>query len=138
MICIIRIRGGVGLKKDLAETLHRLRLRKKYSCITIDSNEKNLSLIKKIKDFVAFGEINDKTFEKLVKSRGQLIDKTKKIEVKKVCEELKKGKKYKELNLKPFFRLHPPRGGINSKIHFPKGILGNNKEKINELVERML
>jgi len=138
IICIIRIRGRVGLKKEIAETLYRLRLRRKYSCVVINSNEKNLSLTKKIKDFVAFGEINDKTFEKLVKSRGQLIDKTKKIEVKKVCEELKKGKKYKELNLKPFFRLHPPRGGINSKIHFPKGILGNNKEKINELVVRML
>jgi len=40
--------------------------------------------------------------------------------------------------LKPFFRLHPPRGGLkNSKEPFPKGVLGYNKE-INELVERML
>jgi len=138
IICIIRIRGRVGLKKEIAETLHRLRLRRKYSCVVINSNEKNLSLTKKIKDFVAFGEINDKTFEKLLESRGQLIDKTKKTDIKKVFEGLKKGKKYEELNLKPFFRLHPPRKGINSKIHFPKGILGNNKEKINELVERML
>ena len=43
-----------------------------------------------------------------------------------------------ELNMKPFFRLHPPRGGINAKIHFPKGVLGNNKEKINDLIKRML
>ena len=47
-------------------------------------------------------------------------------------------KSYWALDLKPFFRLHPPRGGIKSKIHFPKGVLGNNKEKINDLVERML
>ena len=56
----------------------------------------------------------------------------------KIVEELEKGKKYEELNLKPFFRLHPPRKGIKSKLHFPKGVLGDNKEKINELVKRML
>ena len=49
-----------------------------------------------------------------------------------------KGKKYDELGIKPFFRLHPPRGGIRSKVHYPEGVLGNHKEKINELVERML
>ena len=51
--------------------------------------------------------------------------------------ELKAGK-MDELSIKPFFRLHPPRGGIKSKVHFPKGVLGNNKEKINELIMRML
>ena len=35
-----------------------------------------------------------------------------------------------ELGLKPFFRLHPPRGGIESKKHFGvgKGVLGDNKK----------
>ena len=66
------------------------------------------------------------------------MDKKKKMDPKKIVEELKKGKTYKELNLKPFFRLHPPRKGIKSKVQFPKGVLGNHKEKINELVERML
>jgi large subunit ribosomal protein L30 len=44
------------------------------------------------------------------------------------------------LNIKPFFRLHPPRGGIDSAKHFgiKKGVLGNNKESINKLIERML
>jgi hypothetical protein len=42
------------------------------------------------------------------------------------------------MGIKPFFRLHPPRKGINSKIQYPKGVLGNNKEDINKLIERML
>jgi hypothetical protein len=74
----------------------------------------------------------------LIEKRGQLINKEKKIDIKKIVEELEKGKKYEELNLKPFFRLHPPRKGIKSKLHFPKGVLGDNKEKINDLVKRML
>ncbi len=141
MMCVIRIRGQVGLRKDIKETLHRLRLRRKYACIVLPNPTKEqLGMIKKLKDFVAFGKINKETFVKLLEARGQPIDKSKKIDAKKVAEELEKGKKYEELNLKPFFRLHPPRGGIDSKKHFGvgKGVLGDNKEKINDLIERML
>tara|TARA_Y100000034_G_scaffold124473_1_gene172690 strand:- start:725 stop:1141 length:417 start_codon:yes stop_codon:yes gene_type:complete len=138
MICVIRIKGRVGLKKEINETLNRLRLRRKYTCVVLNGKKEYLGMIKKVENFVAFGEISDETFEKLVEKRGQLINKNKKIDSKKVIEELKKGKKYEELNLKPFFRLHPPRKGIKSKLNFPKGVLGNNKNKINDLVERML
>jgi len=117
MICIIRIRGRVGLKKEINETLNRLRLRRKYTCVVLEGNKVQLGMIKKVKDFIAFGEINEETHKKLIEKRG---------------------KKDKEGKLKPFFRLHPPRKGINSKLYFPKGVLGDNKEKINDLVERML
>ena len=113
MICVIRIHGQVGLKKEIVETLSRLKLRKKYSCIVIEKPTKEqLGMIKKVRDFAAFGEINEETYKKLKEKR-----KTK---------------------IKNFFRLHPPRKGIKSKLHFPKGVLGDNKEKINELVGRML
>ncbi|MBS3070727.1 uL30 family ribosomal protein [Candidatus Pacearchaeota archaeon] len=138
MICIIRISGQVGLKKEIVETLNRLRLKRKYSCVVLNPSEKNLGMIKKVRDFVAFGELSDVDFENLIKARGQPIEKSKKIDAKDAVEKIKKGKKYEELNLKPFFRLHPPRKGINSKLHFPKGVLGNHKEKINDLLKRML
>ena len=62
-----------------------------------------------------------------------------KIDAKKTAEELEK-KNLNELGLKPFFSLHPPRGGIESKKHFGvgKGVLGDNKKAINKLLERML
>jgi large subunit ribosomal protein L30 len=140
MIAVIRITGDVNLNKDVRETLERLRLKRKYSCIVINPTNEQLGMIKKVRDFVAFGEIKEETFEKLVEKRGQLIVKTKKVDAKKAAGEIIKGKKYEELNLKPFFRLHPPRKGIDSKKHFgvKKGVLGNNKEKINDLIERML
>ncbi len=117
MICVIRIHGGVGLKKEIVNTLDRLRLRRKYSCIVINPNKEQLGMIEKLRDFVAFGEIDEATYKKLKEKRG---------------------KKGPDGKLKPFFRLHPPRGGINSKLHFPKGVLGDHKQKINELVGRML
>ena len=95
-------------------------------------------MIKKVKDFIAFGEINSSMFEKLLEKRAQPVDKVKKINPKEAAKEIEKGKKYEDLNLKPFFRLHPPRGGIKSKESYPRGVLGNHKDKINELLERML
>lgn len=141
MIAIIRIRGEVGIQKNIEETLSRLRLKKKYSCVVIPhATKEKLGMIKKVKDFVAYGEINENMFEKLIEKRGNLLDKSKKINAKEAAKEIEKGKKYEEFNLKPFFRLHPPRGGIDSKKHFgvARGVLGNHKEKINELLERML
>ncbi len=141
MKLIIRIRGEVGVSKDIEETLSRLRLRKKYSCVVIpEISAQQEGMIKKVKDSVAFGEIDKESLLKLIEARGQPLDKTKKIDSKKAAEELTKGKKYEELNLKPFFRLHPARGGIKSKKHFgkEKGVLGNHGKEIVKLMERML
>lgn len=140
-LCIIRIRGEVGVRRDVEETLNRLRLKRKYSCIVLaNPKDEQIGMIKRVKDFTAFGEISNEIFEKLLEKRGQLIDKSKKINAKMAVKEIESGKKYEELNLKPFFRLHPPRKGIKSKENFGvgKGVLGNHKEKINELLERML
>jgi len=49
MICIIRIRGEVNMDGDVKETLHRLRLRKKYSCVVINPNKEQEGMIKKVK-----------------------------------------------------------------------------------------
>ena len=139
MICIIRIRGRVGLDRNVKETLERLRLGKKYTCVVLlNPNKEQAGMIKKLRNLIAFGDIRKDVFEKLIDERGQKIDKKKSVDSKKIVEELEKGKTYGYLNLKPFFRLHPPRGGINSKLHFPKGVLGDNKEHINKLIERML
>jgi len=112
-IAIIRITGEVGLRKEIVETLNRLRLRRKYSCVIFENPIKEqLGMVNKVRDFVAFGEISSEMHKKLVEKR-----KTK---------------------IKNFFRLHPPRGGIKTKLHFPKGVLGDHKDKINKLIERML
>lgn len=116
-LCVIRIAGKIGLRKEIEETLHRLRLRRKYSCVVLTNpNKEQLGMVKKVRDFTAYGEIDDKLCKELIEKRGKKVN----------------GK------LKPFFRLHPPRKGIKTKFHFPKGVLGNHGKKINELVKRML
>lgn len=139
MIIVIRISGMVGISHDVKETLYRLRLRRKYSAVLIKPSPETLKLIKKVRNFVAYGDIDNETLKELIEKRAQPVDKGKKIDAKKIILELEK-KSLQSLGLKPFFRLHPPRKGIESKKHFGvgKGILGDNKKKINELVRRML
>ena len=114
MIAVIRIIGNVNLEKHIRTALERLKLRKKYSCIVLKGNDVNRGMVEKVRNCVAYGEISDETLKKLNTKRKTKIEN--------------------------FFRLHPPIGGIDSKKHFgvKKGVLGNNKEKINDLIERML
>ena len=117
MIAVLRIKGQVGLKREVKETLHRLRLRRKYVCVVFDKpNEAQMGMIKSLRNFVAFGEITDATYKKIVEVRG---------------------KKDGDGKLKPFFRMHPARGGIKTKLHYPLGVLGDNKE-MDKLLEKML
>lgn len=138
MILIIRISGLVDMASHEEQMLHRLGLRRKYSAVLMKETKENLALLNRIRNFVAYGPVNQETLKLLVEKRAQPIDK-KKVDAGKIVESLEK-KDLKALGLKPFFRLHPPIGGIDSKVHFgrKKGVLGNNKEKINDLVRRML
>jgi large subunit ribosomal protein L30 len=139
---VVRISGMVKVKSDVAETLDRMRLRRKYACVLVDGNNKNVrGMLEKVKHFVAYGPIDEKLLVELIKTKGKNIEGDKKelkIDVEKVAKDLMKGKKLEDLGLKPFFRLHPPRKGIKSKLQYPKGVLGNNKEDISKLLVRML
>ena len=141
-IAVIRISGMVKVRKEIRETLDRLRLRRKYACVLVNQKNKSfLGMIEKVKFYVSYGTIDKNTLEKLIKERGKSLEGDKKelkINFKEVVDGLLKGKKLKDFRLKPFFRLHPPRKGIKSKLQYPKGVLGNNREDINKLIERML
>lgn len=141
MILVIRISGMVKVPKKVRETLFRMRLRRKYSAVLMEESNENRKILKNVRNYVAYGKITPEMLLKLIEIRGESTDKSDggKINPKKIADEIEK-KKPEKLGIKPFFRLHSPRGGIESKKHFGagKGVLGDNKEKINELLERML
>jgi large subunit ribosomal protein L30 len=139
MIAIIRISGLVKVRQTSEETLFRLGLRRKYACVLI--NEKDtirMGMLKIARDYTSYGTIERGVLIKLIEKRGQRIDKKEIKDAEKIVAELEKGKSLEEVGLKPFFRLHPPRGGLkSSKKFFPKGALGKS-EGINKLIEKML
>ncbi len=118
MIAVIRIKGLIGIPKDIKETLNKLRLRRKYTCVVLEEKKDIMGMIEKVRNYVAYGKLSEDELKELVEKRGRKI----------------RGEK----EYKPFFRLHPPRGGIKSKIHYPKGVLGNHGDKIGLLLRRML
>lgn len=151
LMAVVRIAGQVKVKEDIKNTLDRLRLRRKYVCVLINSkNESLMGMLNRVKYHVAFGDIERDTLVELLKARGKRIvgvssvSKTEnskfaaKINYEESAEEIINGKNLEELGFKPFFRLHPPRKGIKSKLQYPRGVLGNNKKDINKLIMRML
>jgi large subunit ribosomal protein L30 len=139
MIIAIRISGMVNIDAPVEESLFRLRLRRKYSAVLVRPTAENLKLLQHLRNFIAYGDISKETLKELIIKRGAPLKKGTKIDADRVVLDLEK-KDLEALGIKPFFRLHPPRGGADTKVHFPvrKGILGDNKEKINVLVRRML
>lgn len=139
MILAIRISGQVEIPEKVSETLRRLRIHRKYSAVLVQPTTQNIKLLKHLRDYIAFGDITPETLKLLIEKRAVPIDKSKKVNAESVIAELEK-KPLSKTSIKPFFRLHPPIGGLNTKDHFPvkRGVLGDNKEKINDLVRRML
>jgi len=146
MIAAVRIRGRVGVPKDIKDTLYLLRLRKKFSCSLYPEDKIYVGMLEKVRAYVAYGKINEETLRNLIEKRGRKKGNKKvdKEEAEKIVEELKKGKKLKDLEkefgIKPFFRLCPPKHGFkkNIKLLWPQGILGNIGDEINSLISRML
>ena len=120
-IAVILIRGLVGIRHDIKNALFTLNLRRNHACSIIKDTKSNRAILQKTKDYIAFGEISEETLAELIKKRG---------------------KKDTKGNLKKFFSLHPPRGGFERKgIKKPfnlGGVLGDRKEKINNLINKML
>ncbi len=144
-IIVIRIRGSVGISKKIKDTLYLLRLRKKFVSVIIEKNNENMGMINKVKDYVAFGEINSETLKQLLLKRARKqgdipIEVGGKILNDFVNKFLENKAKFDEIKIKPFFRLHPPKSGFKKPIRlaYPKGILGYQGTKINDLAIKML
>lgn len=140
MIAAIRISGLVGLNADVKESLHRLRLRRKYSLVLLENTESNMKLLKNLRNFIAYGPIDSETLKELIEKRAIPLTKETKVSPADIVKNIDK-KSLPDLGIKPFFRLHPPRKGIDSKKHFgvtKKAVLADNGPAINDLIRRML
>ena len=142
MIAIIRISGLVKMKISCEETLRRLRLKRKFACVIVPEVPEMLGMIDNIRNFAAYGKIDEKTLAEILKSKGKKIGNVKarlsEAEAAKIAKEVMAGKKLDELGVVPWFGLHPARGGIDSKHHYPKGVLGNHQENLSKLIMKML
>ena len=152
LIAIIRIRGRIKVKSEINDTMKMLNLTRQNHCVIYKDSKSLRGMLHKIKDYVTYGEINKDTLMKLLKKRLRLVGnkkvddnilKEKKLTWDKVIDLFEKNpKELYEKGFKPVFRLTPPSKGFERKgIKLPfnlGGALGNRKEKINDLLLKMI
>ncbi len=152
LLAIIRIRGSMETRRTTEAVLHQMHLTRKNHCTLLNDSPQTRGMLILSKDFITWGGIDKPTLEKLLLQRGEVSSQ-------KLTEEtLAKNSKFKSIsefanallegtatlrdveNLKPLFRLNPPLKGFRKSIKrpYPKGALGDRKDKINELLSRML
>jgi len=111
MMGIIRLRGSIKMRQDKKDTFSMLRLKKKNTLLIMDDNDSRMGMVRKVGDFVAWGELSDEVLGEIKTKFGD----------------------------KKMINLKPPKGGLKSvKVRAPKGNLGYNGEKINELIKKMM
>jgi large subunit ribosomal protein L30 len=114
-LAIVRIRGNIGINPKIKSTLTMLNLHNQNICTVYVGTPSVLGMVKKIKDYVTWGEVEPDTINLL--------------------EERKDSKEHK------FYRLNNPikghaRKGIK-KAFSVGGALGYRGKKINDLIKSM-
>ncbi len=158
LYAIIRIRGTVDVRPDVEATLRMLRLHRRYTASLYHSSLPGIEgMLRKVENWATWGEIDVDTLTELLRRRGRLLGEkpindlwvAEKLKilggVEELARKLVEGEihyhKLEKYGVKPFFRLHPPRGGFKGSIkkHYKVGgELGYRGEAINDLIRRML
>lgn len=158
LYAIIRIRGTVDVPPDVERTLELLRLRRRFTASIYHRSLPGLEgMLEVVQSWATWGEISKEVLIELLKRRGRIIgDKPLTDEfvrkvirlqggIEELADKLLAGEihyhRLKSLGVKPFFRLHPPKGGFKGSIkkaYRQGGELGYRGLAINELLKKMI
>ena len=119
---MILVRGRQRVTQTVKDTLDMLHLTKKNTCVIVKTNDSINGMIRKVNSYITYGDIDESTLTELKKKKN-LLKKESKVFLYSAA-------------------LNPPRKGYGRKgikIPFLKGgALGNRKEKMSDLIKRML
>ena len=140
MYAIIRIRGQINTKPDVKKTFELLSLDSVNHASIWPETKENLKMIKKVENYATFGIISEEVIKELIEKKAKALNG--KLDVKKATADLVAGKSCKEAGVKNCFKLSPPKKGYERKgIKKPfsiGGALGNRKEKMDDLIKKMM
>ncbi len=150
MFAIVRLRGNVHSRPEVKDTLEMLRINRVNHCVVVKEDPRYRGMIQKVKDYVAWGKVDDETLSLLLEKRGRLPgnvrltdqivkEKTPYSSIKELAKAVNSGTaSLKDLGIKPVFRLHPARKGLKStkKTAQQGGDLGFRQD-IGDLIKRM-
>jgi large subunit ribosomal protein L30 len=152
-LAVIRVRGVSDVFREIEETLRMLHLTRNCHATLIDDRPSYLGMLHKAKNYVTWGEVSKEIVVLLLRERGRIVGN------KKLTDEYIREVGYKSLddlaeavqkteveynslpNIKPVFRLHPPKKGFKGKVkksYTAGGVTGHRGETINDLIKRMI
>jgi large subunit ribosomal protein L30 len=149
MFAIVRLRGEVNVRPEIKDTLEMLRIHRVNHCVVVKEDAHYRGMIQKVKDYVAWGKIDEDTLALLLERRGRLsgnrrltekyLESTPYGSFKDLASALNSGSvSLKELEIKPIFRLHPARKGLKTtkKTAQQGGDMGFRQD-LADLIKRM-
>ncbi len=150
MFAIVRLRGEVNLRPEIKDTLAMLHIHRVNHCVVVKEDPHYRGMIQKVKDYVAWGKIDDDTLAMLLERRGRLSanrrlteqylkENTPYSSFKELATAINSGSAIlKDLQIKPIFRLHPARKGLRTtkKTAQQGGDLGFHPD-LTDLIKRM-
>ncbi|MBT7903558.1 50S ribosomal protein L30 [Candidatus Woesearchaeota archaeon] len=120
-LVVIRLRSMIRATGDLRHANMILGLNRKNAAKLVNDTPSMRGMLQKLKDYITYGEIDSETLKLLKSTRAEVAS---------------------DGTEKNCYRLHPPRGGFERKgTKKPFGIggaAGDRKEKINDLLKRMI
>jgi large subunit ribosomal protein L30 len=147
---IVRLRGGVNTRPEIKDTLGMLRLHRVNHCVVVPQNPHFRGMIQKVKDYVAWGEINEEDLLFLLEKRGRLSgnkrltdefvrENTPYSTIRDLSSAIYAGSiSLKDFGIKPIFKLHPPRKGHRGiKKTFKEGGELGLHDSIKDLITKM-
>jgi large subunit ribosomal protein L30 len=152
MFAVVQVRGVAKTSREIKDTLKMLRLHHVNHCVLIPDTPAYLGMIRKVKDFVAYGEVDAEILATLLRTRGRIVgndkltdefirENTPFADIEEYAKALSNGEvDFKEIpEIKPVMRLHPPRKGYKTtKRTFQQGgALGYYGSEINALLYKM-
>ncbi len=154
VVLAIRVRGTVGVRPQIEDTLNKLNLVRVHHAVVLKLTSSLRGMVDKAKDYITWGEVDEETATLLLMKRGRLTGNQRLTNA-----YLKKHSKYSSIKafakalvagkatvrdvegLKPVFRLTPPSGGFKGKkyrAYGEGGITGYRGMAINELAKKMI
>ena len=111
-LAVVRIRGDFDVVSGKCDTLTMLGLKQKNHCAVVEDTPIIKGMLRTAESLITWGPVDEKTLTALKKKSGKI------------------------------FRLNPPRKGYGRKgVKIPfrmGGAYGDRKEKINDLLTRMM
>ena len=152
-LAVIRVRGVSDVFREIKDTLTMFHLTRNCHATLIDDRPSYLGMLHKIHHYVTWGEISKESVTLLLKKRGRLLGD------KKFTDDYARELGYASLDdlseaicdldaeysrlpdVKPLFRLHPPKKGFKGKVkksYTNGGVTGYRGTAINDLLKKMI